>query len=237
MRLANGDVVFFWPLALHVLTAGWLYSDGSTHSAIDLRAAVGTPVYAAEDGTVEQTQDWDGHTKTGMQSYGIMCRIRHADYQGGALSTRYAHLSRLCVQRGEQVREGQLIGYSGETGNCFGAHLHFEVIWKEVRRNPLCWLDADFTCANSGVYTYGAGQGPVQRPAQSGDLPAGVRLQRLCIIGTDAEILAKARSLGLPADTVTALLIGPASDGDAMTLWQMAGQKDREYFARYTKGA
>ncbi|MEE0801666.1 MAG: hypothetical protein U0L91_10375, partial [Gemmiger sp.] len=58
-------------------------------------------------------------------------------------------------------------------------------------------------------------------------------LQRLCIIGTDAEILAKARSLGLPADTVTALLIGPASDGDAMTLWQMAGQKDKEYFARY----
>ena len=38
MRLKNGDVLFIWPLALHVITAGWTYNDGSAHSAIDLRA-------------------------------------------------------------------------------------------------------------------------------------------------------------------------------------------------------
>lgn len=78
MRLKNGDVLFIWPLALHVITAGWTYNNGSAHNAIDLRAVVGTPVYAMEDGTVDQTQFWDGRTKTGMQSYGNMLRIRHA---------------------------------------------------------------------------------------------------------------------------------------------------------------
>ena len=85
MRLKNGEVLFIWPLALHILTAGWTYNDGSAHNAIDLRAAVGTPVYAAEDSTVDQVQAWDGHTKTGMQSYGSMVRIRHAAYKGGSL--------------------------------------------------------------------------------------------------------------------------------------------------------
>ena len=79
MRLKNGDVLLFWPLSLHLITAGWTYKDGSAHSAIDLRAAAGTTVYAAEDGTVDWTQDWDGRTTTGMMSYGTGVRIRHAD--------------------------------------------------------------------------------------------------------------------------------------------------------------
>ena len=53
MILHNGDVLFGWPLQSHVITAGWFYNDGSLHRALDFRAAVGTPVYAAEDGTVE----------------------------------------------------------------------------------------------------------------------------------------------------------------------------------------
>ena len=70
MRLSNGEVLLAWPLASHIITAGWTYNDGGAHNAIDLRAALKTPVYAAEDGTVTQTQLWDGVTKTGMQSYG-----------------------------------------------------------------------------------------------------------------------------------------------------------------------
>lgn len=45
MRLKNGDVLFIWPLALHVITAGWTYNNGSAHNAIDLLATVGEPVY------------------------------------------------------------------------------------------------------------------------------------------------------------------------------------------------
>ena len=126
MRLSNGEVLLAWPLAQHIITQGWFYNDGSLHQAVDLRTQIDNmyirPVYAAEDGTVDQTQDWDGHTKTGMQSYGNMVRIKHAPYKGKPLQTRYAHLSRYCVKLGQQVKEGDLIGYSGTTGNVFGAH-------------------------------------------------------------------------------------------------------------------
>ena len=231
MRLKNGEVLFIWPLALHILTAGWTYNDGSAHNAIDLRAAVGTPVYAAEDGTVNQVQAWDGHTKTGMQSYGNLIRIRHSDYRGKMLETYYAHLSRLCVANGQTVTEGQLIGYSGETGNCAGAHLHFEVRVSRVRYNPLNWLDDDFSCASAAVEAHLGSYISVTRPASG---PNKARLQRLCILGTPQDIADKARALALPVQAAKITAIGPVSNGDAMTLWMMAQAAGCEYFARYT---
>lgn len=231
MRLANGEVLLCWPLAQHIITAGWTYNDGSAHSAIDLRAAVGTPVYAAEDGTVNWVQHWDGHTKTGNQSYGNLVRIRHADYNGQALETYYAHLSRTCVANGEKVTEGQLIGYSGDTGNCFGAHLHFEVRVARVRYNPLNWLDADFSCASSAVQAHLGNYISVTRPASG---PNKAKLQRLCILGLPQDIADKARALALPVQGANITAIGPVSNGDAMTLWMMAQAVGAEYFARYT---
>ena len=238
MLLSNGERLLRWPLTQHIITAGWTYNDGSAHNAIDLRTnqdgSIVKPVYAAEDGTVDQVQAWDGRTKTGMQSYGNMVRIRHADYGGKSLQTRYAHLSSYCVKQGEQVREGQLIGYTGQTGNVYGAHLHFEVIWGGVRRNPLVWLDDDFTTATGKEYTYGAGEHAVARPAEEEEKAMEQNpMQRLCIVGEDADIRAKAEALGLPVQTVTATLIGPASEGDAMTLWAMALVCGKEYFSRY----
>lgn len=171
MRLSNGEVLLHYPLDLHVLTQGWYYNDGSLHQAADWRTQNGTdykrPVYAAEDGTVDQVQDWDGHTKTGMQSYGNMVRIRHDAYKGKTLQTRYAHLSSYCVKVGQKVKEGELIGYSGTTGNVFGAHLHFEVILNGKRTNPLVWLDSDFTTASGQVFTYRAGEHAVEKPADA----------------------------------------------------------------------
>ena len=111
MRLENEDVLLHWPLAQHIITAGWLYNDGSLHRALDFRAAVGTPVYAAADGTVETAYRWNGRRTQGdTNSYGNMLKLRHADYRGGRLETLYAHLSKLCVAQGETVYEGQLIG-------------------------------------------------------------------------------------------------------------------------------
>ena len=176
MRLSNGEVLLAWPLAQHIITQGWFYNDGSLHRAIDLRTRIGNtstqPVYAAEGGTVDQVQDWDGHTKTGMQSYGNMVRIKHAPYKGKPLQTRYAHLSRYCVKLGQQVKEGDLIGYSGTTGNVFGAHLHFEVILNGSRTNPLVWLDNDFTTASGKVFTYRPGEHAVEKPADAAQ-PSG----------------------------------------------------------------
>lgn len=176
MRLSNGEVLLHWPLDIHVLTQGWYYNDGSLHQAVDLRTQIDNmyirPVYAAEDGTVDQTQNWDGHTRTGMQSYGNMVRIRHADYKSKTLQTRYAHLSSYCVKYGQRVKEGEIIGYSGVTGNVFGAHLHFEVILNGKRTNPLVWLDNDFTTASGQVFTYRPGEHAVEKPADAAQ-PSG----------------------------------------------------------------
>lgn len=177
MRLKTNEVLFTWPLAAHTITAGWYYSDGKLHRAVDLRAAVGTPVYAAEDGTVDWVQTWDGRSTSGDQSYGNLVRIRHADYNGGKLQTLYAHLQRVTVKNGQAVREGEVIGYSGNTGNSTGPHLHFEVRLNGTRYNPLNWLDDDFSVAKStvrlGSYT------SVKRPATALVAGAELHLQRV----------------------------------------------------------
>lgn len=197
MRLSNGEVLLAWPLAQHIITQGWFYNDGSMHRAIDLRTQIDNmyirPVYAAEGGTVDQTQDWDGHTRTGMQSYGNMVRIRHADYKSKTLQTRYAHLSSYCVKYGQRVKEGEIIGYSGVTGNVFGAHLHFEVILGGKRTNPLVWLDNDFTTASGQVFTYRPGEHAVQQPEHAA---SGAQTQN----GTGK---------------LQVITVGPVSQGDA----------------------
>lgn len=152
VRKSNGDVLFAWPLASHIITAGWQYSDGSAHSAIDLRATVGTPVFAAEGGTVDWVQKWNGVVADeGNQTYGNLVRILHQPYNGGRLQTYYAHLNAVKVAQGQSVQEGELIGFAGSTGKSTAPHLHFEVRLNGVRYNPLNWLDSDFTTAGDHV--------------------------------------------------------------------------------------
>lgn len=204
MRLSNGEVLLHWPLDLHVLTQGWYYNNGSLHQAADWRTQIGTdykrPVYAAEDGTVDQTQNWDGHTKTGMQSYGNMVRIKHAPYKKQILQTRYAHLSSYCVKVGQKVEEGEIIGYSGTTGNVYGAHLHFEVILNGKRTNPLTWLDADYTLATGKEYQFNKGEHSVVVPDNPNDGSTG-KLQVITIgpvsQGDADAVLAVCRERGL----------------------------------------
>lgn len=174
MRLENGTVLLLWPLELHVLTQGMYSSAGVWHGAIDMRCNQNgntqKPVYAAEAGTVNWVQTWDGKSTAGNQSYGNAVKICHEDYNGQSLETRYAHLSEYLVKNGQHVEEGQLIGYTGNTGKSSGAHLHFEVILGGTRRNPLVWLDEDFTTAWNTVYTYGSGEGPVKREEEKGNM-------------------------------------------------------------------
>ena len=210
MRLSNGEVLLHYPLDLHVLTQGWYYNDGSLHQATDWRTQNGTdykrPVYAADDGTVDQVQDWDGHTRTGMQSYGNMVRIKHAPYKGKTLQTRYAHLSSYCVKVGQKVKEGEIIGYSGVTGNVFGAHLHFEVLLNGKRTNPLVWLDSDFTTASGQVFTYRAGEHAVERPADAAQ-PSGAQTAQN---GTGK---------------LQVITIGPVSQGDADAIYLLCKER------------
>ena len=194
MRLKTNEVLFTWPLAAHTITAGWYYSDGKLHRAIDLRAAVGTPVYAAEDGTVDWVQAWDGHSTRGDQSYGNLVRIRHADYNGGKLQTLYAHLKESKVKCGQAVKEGELIGYGGNTGNSTGPHLHFEVRLNGTRCNPLNWLDDDFSVARStvrlGSYT------SVKHPATALAAGAALHLQRVPLYVSSTAVSAAGTASG-----------------------------------------
>lgn len=240
MRLENGEVLFRWPLEKHQITAGMYYRGNDNtykqwHGAIDLRAAVGTPVYAAEAGTVDWVQRWNGSTK-GNQSYGNAVRIRHADYNGRSLRTLYAHLQSVSVTNGEKVAEGQLIGYAGNTGSSAGSHLHFEVRWGDVRRNPLVWLDNNFTSASGYTpYTYGAGEHSVVRPAA--DKPSeptrDTRLQNYTITPgsreSALEIAGLAYDLGLPQNYT-------ASSGDATALWAKTLAGGGTYKSEYVEG-
>jgi murein DD-endopeptidase MepM/ murein hydrolase activator NlpD len=89
---------------------------GSWHTGLDLRAPKGTPVWATADGTVVVAE------REG--AYGRTVVVDH----GSGYTTRYAHLRRIKVERGERVQRGEVLGTVGESGNADGVHLHYEVL-------------------------------------------------------------------------------------------------------------
>lgn len=102
---------------------------GSTnHEGIDIAVPEGTPIRAAKGGTVIMASYNGG--------YGNYTCIDH----GSGLSTCYAHQSSFAVSAGQQVRQGQVIGYSGNTGASTGPHLHFEVRINGVAQDPMAYL-------------------------------------------------------------------------------------------------
>ncbi len=112
---SNSTTGYIWP-AKGVLTSGYGWRWGRMHRGIDIANSTGTPIYAASAGVVE---------KAGWNSggYGNVVDIRHPD---GSL-TRYGHNSRILVQTGQQVQQGQQIAAMGSTGFSTGPHSHFEV--------------------------------------------------------------------------------------------------------------
>lgn len=144
MILSNGEVLMAWPVADHRITAGWLYSDGKDHHALDF-GVNNVPFGTALKGKVVRSYTWNGKKTSGdTNSYGNFIDIEHEPYKGMTLKTRYAHLSKINVSVGQTVEEGEICGVTGSTGNVTGPHLHFEVILNGVRVNPLNWFDSDF---------------------------------------------------------------------------------------------
>lgn len=88
---------------------------GRLHAGIDIAAPAGTPIRAADSGQV-MIAGW-------MGGYGNYTCVQHTS----SLSTCYAHQSSIGVSVGQGVRQSQVIGTVGNTGNSFGDHLHFEV--------------------------------------------------------------------------------------------------------------
>jgi murein DD-endopeptidase MepM/ murein hydrolase activator NlpD len=101
------------------------------HPGIDIGVPSGTPIRAAAAGRVALLQP-----ESASGGYGNFTCIQHT----GVMSTCYAHQSRFAVSMGESVSQGQVIGYSGCTGLCFGPHLHFEVRINGAVTNPMNYL-------------------------------------------------------------------------------------------------
>ncbi len=129
------------------------------HEAMDLAAPKGSPVVAADDGVVIETQTWNGIVTEGdNNSYGHMVKIQHPDGR----VTLYAHLSEINVKIGDNVLRGQRIGRVGMTGNATGPHLHFEVISNGMKVNPwtllmsaqtyAAWTDTTAVLETTGEY-------------------------------------------------------------------------------------
>lgn len=122
-----------WP------TKGWVSSGFGTrvspftnerefHQGLDISARTGTTVVAPADGLVSEI--------TSCYGYGKLLTIKH----GHGLVTRYAHLNKILVKKGEYVKRGQTIALVGSTGRTTGPHLHYEVHLNGVPVNPLRYI-------------------------------------------------------------------------------------------------
>jgi len=116
-----------WPVSGPVVSP-FGYRWGRLHAGIDIAVPYGTPIHAAAAGTVVLA-GW-------VSGYGNYTCIDH----GGGLATCYAHQSSYAVSEGAAVGQGQVIGYVGCTGHCFGPHLHFEVRINGAPVDPLGYL-------------------------------------------------------------------------------------------------
>lgn len=122
-----------WPVYGRLMSTFGKRSDpfsgeGAFHSGVDITAPHGTMVKSSADGVVSHA-DWGG-------SYGRLVVVDH----GNGLQTYYAHLSRVDVIAGQEVRRGQIMGAAGNTGRSTGAHLHYEVRQSGTPINPYTFL-------------------------------------------------------------------------------------------------
>jgi murein DD-endopeptidase MepM/ murein hydrolase activator NlpD len=127
IRYGSGQ--FIWPVDGPVVS-GFGYRWGRMHEGIDIAVPAGTPIRAADAGTVVLVQ-----SEAESGGYGNFTCLDH----GGGLQTCYAHQSSFAITSGS-VSQGDVIGYVGCTGHCFGDHLHFEVRINGVPTDPLGYL-------------------------------------------------------------------------------------------------
>ena len=103
------------PIDHYTLSSNFGYRWGRLHKGIDMAAPTGTPIYASDGGTVTRAGWYSG--------YGLCVDIDH----GNGRETRYGHCSKILVNVGDQVYQGQVVSLVGNTGHSFGSHLHFEI--------------------------------------------------------------------------------------------------------------
>ena len=129
IRQGSGSMI--WPVNGPITGVFGEARPGHMHTGVDIAAPSGTPIHAADDGRVVLMQ---GVGASG--GYGNFTCVQHS----ASLSTCYAHQSSFGTSLGASVDKGQVIGFVGNTGNSFGAHLHFEVRVNGTPVNPMGYL-------------------------------------------------------------------------------------------------
>ena len=130
-RIAAAKAPFANPLKdSYRFTSGFGYRWGRLHAGADFASAHGTPIYSTADGIVVHA-GW----KSG---YGKLVKIQHEF----GIETRYAHMSKIRVKKGQRVSRGDRIGDMGNTGRSTGTHLHYEVRVGGKAVNPMIYLKA-----------------------------------------------------------------------------------------------
>ena len=124
----RADRQFAWPVMAGTLTSPFGMRHGVMHDGIDIAAPEGTPVRAADDGSVI----YSGH----LRGYGNVVIVQHS----GGYVTVYGHNERNLVREGERVSRGQEIAELGATGRASGPNLHFEIRHDNQAENPLAFL-------------------------------------------------------------------------------------------------
>ena len=127
--IQGGSAGFIWPVNGPIVS-GFGMRWGQPHEGVDIAVPAGTPIRAAKDGTIAFTQ-----SEAESGGYGNYTCIDH----GGGLATCYAHQSSFAITSGS-VQQGDVIGYVGCTGHCFGDHLHFEVRINGTAVDPMGYL-------------------------------------------------------------------------------------------------
>ncbi|NQT49556.1 peptidoglycan DD-metalloendopeptidase family protein [Candidatus Kuenenbacteria bacterium] len=122
-KISSGSGML-WPTSVRRISQYYSWR----HRGLDIAGPSGTPLYAAEAGTVERS-GWSN-------GYGYNVIINH----GNGVKTLYGHASKLYVSKGEKVAKGQTIAAMGSTGWSTGPHIHFEVIVGGVKKNPLSYV-------------------------------------------------------------------------------------------------
>ncbi len=132
--IQGGGSGLIWPVSGAVVSGFGPRDIGAGyefHPGIDIAVPEMTPIRAAASGTVIFTE-----SEASSGGYGNYTCIDH----GGGLSTCYAHQSSFAVGEGQSVSQGDIIGYSGCTGHCYGPHLHFEVRINGSPTDPMGYL-------------------------------------------------------------------------------------------------
>jgi murein DD-endopeptidase MepM/ murein hydrolase activator NlpD len=120
---------FAWPVQGAVISGFGMTSTGGKNDGINIATPMDTPIHAAASGTVIYAGDE-------LKAYGNLVLIKHT----GDFTTAYAHADRLAVSRGDFVSKGQVIGYTGQTGDVSRPQLHFEVRSGTTPVNPRAYL-------------------------------------------------------------------------------------------------